>query len=102
MPATVTEVVDGDTMHLILDLGWRIYFHARCRIAGINAPEMNTEAGRLARAYAAKLLPEGALVTFTSHCLDKYGRPLGAITDRDGRDFAAEMKAAGHALAVKS
>lgn len=101
VPATVVKIVDGDTVHLRLDLGWRIYYEARARIIGINCPEIMTKTGDDAKAYAATLLPIGGLVKFTSHSLDKYGRPLGSITDAAGTDFAAEMVAAGHAIPMK-
>ena len=100
VPATVLSVYDGDTVHLLLDLGWHITLTARCRIAEINAPEMNTPDGVEAKAYAQSLLPVGATVTFTSHCLDKYGRPLGSIT-YNGADFASKMLEAGHAQPMK-
>lgn len=103
VPATVVSVVDGDTVHLILDLGWHIsYGPARARISRINAPELSTPDGVVARDFAAGLLPAGLRVTFASHSLDKYGRPLGAITLPDGRDFAQVMLDAGHATPMGS
>jgi len=100
VPATVVSVVDGDTAHLVLDLGWHITFTARVRVAGINAPELNTDAGVAAKAFAETLLPAGTSVTFTSHTLDKWGRPLGAITLPGCADFAAAMLDAGHAVVM--
>jgi endonuclease YncB( thermonuclease family) len=101
VPAIVLRIVDGDTAHLLLDLGWHISYEARCRIIGINSPEIATAAGLEAKAFAETLLPIGGAVTFASHSLDKYGRPLGAITDADGEDFGAHMLSAGHAVALK-
>jgi len=101
VPATVVRVIDGDTVRLRLDLGWRIYFEANARVSGINCAEMGTSAGHLAKSYAELLLPVGGTVMFRSMSLDKYGRPLGEITDIDGKDFGAEMIAAGHAVALK-
>ncbi len=101
VPAVVEEWIDGDTAHPILDLGWNIYLKARCRILGINAPERGTEAGRDARDYALAICPEGSLVTFHSRSLDKYGRPLGSITDGTGSDFATHMISAGKAVPMK-
>jgi micrococcal nuclease len=97
-PAVVVRVVDGDTVRLNLDLGLHIWRTDNCRIAGINAPETSTPAGTAAAAYAAKLLPAGAAVTFASERLEKYGRPLGRLVLADGRDFATVMLAAGHAV----
>lgn len=96
VPATVLRVVDGDTVRLELDLGWHTYRVENCRVAGINAPELSTEAGKAARAHAEQLLPPGARVTFISQKLDKYGRPLGRVV-HDGVDFGAATLAAGHA-----
>ncbi len=100
VPATVVSVVDGDTAHLALDLGWHISLTARVRVAGINAPELNTAAGVAAKAFAETLLPPGAAVLFQSHSLDKWGRPLGSITLPGPIDFAARMLDTGHAVVM--
>ena len=97
-PATVVSVVDGDTAHLVIDLGMRCSFTSRVRLAGINAPELRTATGPAARDYLASLLPVGAQVTFVSHSLDKYGRPLGAVVLADGRDVSTLMLDAGQAV----
>jgi endonuclease YncB( thermonuclease family) len=102
VPATVVRVVDADTFLMALDLGWHISLEARCRIAGINAPELHTDEGDAARAWAVGALPLGTQVMFTSHALDKYGRPLGSITMTSPQgavfDYASEILAAGHAV----
>lgn len=95
-PATVLKVVDGDTVTLQLDLGLHIWRTENCRIAGIDAPELNTAEGQAAKRYATELLPVDTEVVFDSKRLDKYGRPLGSIA-RNGADFSALMLAAGHA-----
>ena len=38
----VTKVVDGDTIDVVIDLGFDIYKHERVRIAGIDTPEKCT------------------------------------------------------------
>ena len=104
VPATVIEMVDGDTVKLELDLGWHITLRARCRVAGIDAPEMDTVEGVQAKVYAQGLMPPGVRVFFLSHSLDKYGRPLGTIRldELDGPDFGQLMLDAGHAVVRKS
>lgn len=97
VPATVLRVVDGDTVRLLLQLGWHLTFEANVRVIGVNAPELGTEEGKQAKAYAQTLLPAGSEVTFVSKQLDKYGRPLGTINCR-GADFGALMRLAGHAV----
>lgn len=98
VPATVITVYDGDTVHLQLDLGWRITLTARCRVLGINAPEMDTPEGVAARDFARTLMAPAMPVTFTSKRLDPYGRPLGDITLPGGRDFGRLMLESGHAV----
>jgi endonuclease YncB( thermonuclease family) len=97
VPATVLRIVDGDTISLRLDLGWRITLEANARVIGINAPEMSTPEGQDAKRFAADHLPVGAQVTFVSKQLDKYGRPLGSIS-YGGADFGELMLTFGHAV----
>lgn len=102
VPATVRRVVDADSIEMVLDLGWKITLTRTCRVAGCNAPEVTTEQGRDAKAWAFGALPPGTKVTFVSHSLDKYGRPLGSITMTSEQgavfDYASELMAAGHAV----
>lgn len=97
-PSVVERIVDGDTVRLRMDLGLHIFRTDNCRIAGINAPELNTEAGQVAATAARGLVPPGTAVTFVSKSLDKYGRPLGDLTLPSGVDFAAWMLDHGHAV----
>jgi endonuclease YncB( thermonuclease family) len=104
----VRDVHDGDTAYIDLDLGFGVFFESRdwdnrprlaCRVYGINAPELWTDAGKQALAYAQTLLPVGTRVQVTSHDWDKYGgRFDGTITLPDGRDFAQAMLDAGQAV----
>lgn len=110
-PAVVESWIDGDTARVALDLGFGVYLYPRdfegkptlsMRVYGINAPETNTEEGRLARAYAETVCPGGTFVTALSHGWDKYGgRWDGSITLPGGQDFASLMIAAGHAVFYK-
>lgn len=73
-PATVIKVHDGDTCTLIIDLGFGITYTINCRLYGINAPELNTDAGKASRAHLTQLLPTGPNgVTVLSYGWDKYG-----------------------------
>lgn len=107
VPATIRRVVDADTLDVLLDLGWNITYSAKVRLAGCNAPELSTPAGREAQQFAERLLCDEngdfLPVTVVSHSLDKYGRVLGSV--RTGRpagdigiDLTAALLAAGHAV----
>ena len=80
--AQVVRVIDGDTVVLNIDLGFKIYHVMSCRLAGVNAPELNSkdEAVKLAavasKEFLMSMLPVGEIVTIESKRLDKYGRAL--------------------------
>jgi len=38
----VTKIVDGDTIDVVIDLGFDIYKHERVRVAGVDTPEKRT------------------------------------------------------------
>ena len=98
-PATVIDVHDGDTTNLMIDLGYGLQIRLACRVFGINAPELSTDAGKAARDFAHTLLTPGMAVHVTSHGWDKYGgRFDGSIILPDGRDFATVMLDSGHAV----
>lgn len=81
--AIVNRVVDGDTVNLTIDLGFRLSYTANCRMAGINAPEMNTEEGKTAKVALMQMLPSEFTIESTG--LDKYGRPIvkiGNVNDK--------------------
>lgn len=96
--ATVLHVVDADTIDVDLDLGMRVHLHTRLRVRHIDAPERYTDAGKAAIAFVLDLLPIGSRVTVATSKPDKYGRALADVALVDGRDFAGELVAAGHAV----
>lgn len=96
--AIVDRVVDADTVDVDLDLGMRVHVRTRLRVAHVDAPERYTDAGRAAIAYAGQALPVGSAVTVATSKPDKYGRALADIALPDGRNYATELVAAGHAV----
>jgi len=74
--ATVIRVVDGDTVWLRIDRGFREFFETSCRLFGINAPELSTGApGQAAKDWLTERVT-GKTLYIVSAKLDKYGRPL--------------------------
>jgi endonuclease YncB( thermonuclease family) len=110
-PARCVVVHDGDTITLDVDLGFDhlisgLDFDGKtrlsCRVFGINAPELSTQAGIDARTYAQTLILSGDRCQVVSHGWDKFGgRFDGEITLNDGRDFGTVMVATGHAVPMK-
>lgn len=75
----VDNVHDGDTVYVKLDLGFDLMVYARCRISGINSPELSTPEGKAARDFAQAILPAGSAVMVTSRGWDKYGGRIDAV-----------------------
>lgn len=99
--ARLLRVVDGDTVHLEIDLGLETYRRIKCRLAAINAPEMSTPAGPPAKARLVELLGTGdALVVHTvKDRTEKYGRYLVTIfTSSDSQSVNDQMVSEGYAV----
>jgi micrococcal nuclease len=102
--AIVRDVHDGDTITVDVDLGWNVWrHHEPLRLAGIDAPELNTDAGKAARVYLAGLLPLGAEVVIRTERDkdDKFGRMLASIFPVGGPTYAINeaLIRGGHAKA---
>jgi micrococcal nuclease len=80
--AELIRVVDGDTVELIIDLGFDTSRKERFRLYGVDAPEMNTDEGKEAKAWLEDaLIPLEAIYVQTIQLStkakrDKYGRFL--------------------------
>lgn len=101
VPARVVRVIDGDTIVLELDLGWRVGRPGEhLRIDGLACAERGTQEGKAAKVFAQRILPEGKIVTVrSSPQRPTFERTVGSITV-DGHDYAAIMIENGHGKAV--
>jgi micrococcal nuclease len=84
----VENVVDGDTIDVLIDLGFDILFASRVRLAGIDTPESRTKdlaekaLGIEAKEYLKKALKDAKSVIIKTEKMDsseKYGRILGWV-----------------------
>ena len=111
------RVIDGDTVYLLIDLGFSTHTAVRARLHGIDAPELTGETkkeGLASKAYLEKLLEpwqfeHGAVLLCrvykrksTSRGTDKYGRWLMVLWSSEHSDGKAntinqQMLEAGHA-----
>ncbi len=101
--ARVVRVVDGDTIHCDINMGsltlanerFTVWTNDRpVRLAGCNAWEKATEAGKAAQANLVALLPPGTPVTLTAG-VDGYkygstGEVVAGVTV-DGTDLVAAL-----------
>ena len=88
----VEGVVDGDTIDVLIDLGFDILFASRVRLAGIDTPESRTKdlkekaLGLESKEYLKKALKDAKSVVIKTEKMDsseKYGRILGWIYIND-------------------
>ena len=82
----VENVVDGDTIDAIIDLGFDIMFASRVRLAGIDTPESRTKdlaekkLGLESKEYIKKLLKDAKSIIIKTEKInstEKFGRVLG-------------------------
>jgi micrococcal nuclease len=95
-PARVVRVIDGDTVDLDVDVGFRSTYRDRFRLNGLNAPEGKTAAG----ARLSDLLYTGREVVVTTYKPEKFGRWLADIAVPEVCSSVCEMLLA-EGLAVK-
>ena len=82
---SVDRVVDGDTVDLVLDLGFHIHKHERVRLAGVDTPEKRTrnlrekQLGNDASDFVESWLAENTDLVVHTEKDGKYGRMLGWI-----------------------
>jgi micrococcal nuclease len=84
----VDRVVDGDTIDVILDLGFDILYRCRVRLYGIDTPESRTRdkdekvRGKIASTFLKNSIDSGKKVVIETKLKDskgKFGRVLGNV-----------------------
>jgi len=99
--AVVRKVIDGDTLDVLLDLGFQCYAYQTLRLRGVNAPERNTLAGRVAQTWLREQLPEGTPVVVTpfkdATTFGRYVADVRMLTEQGVVEVATALLDAGHA-----
>ena len=104
-PCRIDQVTDGDTLIVTIDAGFRIHVQSKVRLAGIDCPEMNTEEGKLARAFVIAWMwryqDEHTKWPSTLRCYgydrrDKYGRWLADVLSIQEHSLVQDLLAAGY------
>jgi micrococcal nuclease len=79
----VVRVIDGDTVEILIDLGFSITIKQTVRIKGINSPEIHTRdnaektKGLASKVYAEQWFTQSGPLTVRTYKDEKYGRLLG-------------------------
>lgn len=109
--ASVTNVVDGDTLDVVIDAGFRATRTERLRLLGVNTPERKGPTrldGDAARDYVTLWVELASdpgepwpLLVQTEQS-DAFGRYLGTVWSRaDGRCLNDDLLSTGHAVPFK-
>ena len=102
----VTKIVDGDTIDVMLDLGFDIKYKSRVRLFGIDTPESRTrdkvekKYGLLSKKFLQEHIKKSKKVTIKTYKGDetgKFGRILGDVF-LDGKSVNSLMCTKGHAV----
>lgn len=103
----VVKIVDGDTIDVVIDLGFDILYKSRVRLFGIDTPESRTrdltekKFGLMSKKYLQDRLKNAKKITIKTHKGEetgKFGRILGEIFC-DGENVNQAMCNEGHAVA---
>ena len=85
----IVKIVDGDTVDLVLDLGFSTFVQQRMRLRGIDTPELSStnESERIianeAKGYVSVWLINQKKLTVKTFKDDKYGRIIAEIYGDD-------------------
>lgn len=105
---TLSRVIDGDTLVLCFDLGFKIRVDQTVRLYGINTPELigeSAQAGQAAKDAVMKMLSTAVKLRARTHKMpkhDKYGRYLAEVVVIDAagneKSLNETLLAEGHAV----
>lgn len=77
--AYVKKIIDGDTIWVVVDCGFKIWVHQKIRLRGIDAPGITTSEGMKSYKFVCRELKGLPFVVIKSHSRDKYDRYLSDI-----------------------
>ncbi len=82
----VEKVIDGDTIWLIIDCGFKIWTRQKVRLRAIDAPPLTTSKGIEAYKFVESQLKALPFIIIKSHGRDKYARYLVDLYYSKGTD----------------
>lgn len=74
--AFLKKVIDGDTIEVLIDLGFSNYTTQRLRLNSIDTPELPSHEGLKAKKFIEKTLENVSFIIIKTHSHDKYDRYL--------------------------
>lgn len=104
--AVPLRVIDGDTIEVAVDLGFKASITTPVRLFGVNAPEKSTASGHIAAQWTQRWLDshDAWRLGLTIRSVhpgaygDKYGRWLARVWASSGAELNQELLASGNAV----
>lgn len=98
-PGTIERWVDGDTLWVVVDLGFRMSVRLDFRLYGVDTPERGKPGYREAASFVSTYAPIGKPVILRTYKdPDKYGRWLAEVITLDGENINQMLVARGLAV----
>ena len=96
--AYVLRVIDGDTMWINIDLGFKTWIYHKTRFRGISAAELGTTGADKPFQYIKTVLKGVPFIVVKSHGRDKFDRFLMDIYYKPGEEDPQKVYAEGNFL----
>ena len=77
--ASEVRVIDGDTIEVLVDLGFHSLTQQRLRLAQIDAPDIQSKAGREARNFLVETVAAGTTTVLQTIKIDFHGRYVAHV-----------------------
>jgi len=96
--AAVEKIIDGDTLLVNIAPGFDTVIRQKVRLKGIDAPEINFEEGRKARAYVSSVLNKCECIVIKTYKTDIYDRYISDVFYKEGESDAETIAREGTLL----
>jgi len=98
--AYLSRVVDGDTIHVVLDLGFEIFHEEILRLRAINAAEAGTASGDKSTLALKRILKNIPFLVVKTSATDQHGRFVADVflADEEGKMSVQEVAESGEFL----
>lgn len=85
--AKILEVVDGDTLDILIDLGFEVSYKTRIRLLGVDTPEIHSKnadikkSGQISKKFVEEWVGRNpdVIVSTVKDKSEKYGRILATL-----------------------
>ncbi|MDP8213379.1 MAG: DUF1016 N-terminal domain-containing protein [Candidatus Zapsychrus exili] len=97
-PAKITKIIDADTVDAQIDVGFSIGLNERLRFKGIDAPEITTQAGKVAKKFLVDYLVKCPIVVIRTKTKGNYGRWISDVFALKGCSDPYEIASKGECI----